>query len=206
MIIPEGYTEAEVVETLDKCASLLAGSFVFGYFDRDDIIQEAKLSAIKVINEGKYDPSRPLLNFVYSHMRNQLINFKRNKFKRTDAPCLSCKEGIPCTNGEFCEKYIIWRDTNESKANIIRPLSIDYISDEKEDNMRTESEPSSELEIREVLELIDRELPIEHRALYLQMRAGVNIPKSKRILIEKIVTDIIHKAGIICQKENPLDE
>lgn len=47
-------------------------------------------------------------------------------------------------------------------------------------------------EVNEVLALIDEHLPLDLRATYLQMRAGVaNIPKHKRAAVEKAVRDIL---------------
>ena len=55
-----------------------AHKFQFREYSPEDIEQEAILMSIKVIQSGKYDPARPLENFLRRHLRNRLINLKRD--------------------------------------------------------------------------------------------------------------------------------
>src|SRR5947208_703774 len=88
MHLPPNKTEAQVVEAIEKAVGMLAPSFAFGIYDVEDIRQEARIFAIEAL--PRYDGVRPLENFLYSHVKNRLINLRRDKFRRADAPCKAC--------------------------------------------------------------------------------------------------------------------
>lgn len=192
MKVPAGYTEAEVLASIEKIVNSLAPSFTFGYFDVEDIKQEGRFEALKVLEEEKFDETRKLDNFLYTHIRNRYINLRRNKFKRSDPPCIKCHEGRPCgEDNDFCQAYAEWFKRNSAKANIARPLDIDHISDENEKHTREESEVHEQVEVEELKRIIDERLPVEYRAIYLQMQSGVVVPKVKRLQVEKLVREIV---------------
>ena len=74
--IPSNMTEEEVIETIERVATRLCRKFRFGYHEVDDIKQQASLFAWEGLE--KYDEKRPLENFLWTHVRNRLYNFKRN--------------------------------------------------------------------------------------------------------------------------------
>lgn len=192
MKIPNGYTEEQVIAIVDKIGRNLASSFTFGYYDVDDIKQQAFIEAIVVLEKEKYEEGRPLENFLYTHIRNRLINLKRNKLHRNDPPCGDCHEGRPCQDdGNYCEVYDKWIKTNSSKANLMRPLDIQNISDEHEKRTHDDSHSEEEVEIKELKDVINKKLPVEYRAVYLQMQAGVPVSKAKRLEVENIVREIL---------------
>ena len=191
MYLPPGKTEAEVLAAIKKTVDILAPSFAVGYYDIDDMKQEATWEAIRVLNKGKYDPDRPLENFLYVAIRRRLLNFQRDHVRRNDPPCKSCHEGKRCTEGSFCKKYAKWLKTNNAKASAISPLGLNHISDERD---RNPSGGEQEVELNELLDKIDRELPVELRGYYLQMRDGLKIPKVKRLEVEKAVKLILGDA------------
>lgn len=186
--VPQGKTEQEVLDAIEKAVRLLAPSFVFGYYGLEDIQQEARVEGLLAIE--RYDPSRPLENFVYVHIHNRLCNLLRNKFRRNDPPCKECASGKPCREGSFCKKYDAWLRRNHVKANLMQPL--DLGAQAGGDAWRS-FEPSAEEEAiqTELISLIDSKLPTEMRAIYLQLRSGVNVPKSKREAVVKAVKEIL---------------
>jgi RNA polymerase sigma factor (sigma-70 family) len=189
-IVPEGYSEAEVISEIERIISILAPTFKFGYYDVDDIKQEARIEAWKAL--ARYDPSRPLANFLYTHVRNRLINLKRDKYHRNDPPCKLCHEGRLHSVTEACGRYKDWCKRNTSKQNIMNPLDLLNISDENEKNTRSESGVLDDIVINELLRRIDEELPVELRSHYLQMRSGMNIPKARRREVEKAILEILN--------------
>ena len=198
MKIPPGFTEREVLAIIQKAVDSLAKTFTFGHYDIDDIKQEGFIFALDALEKEKYDSSRPLENFLYSHIRNRFINLKRNKFRRTDPPCARCHAGESCPSangGGWCKKYEYWHSRNRTKSNICNPVALENVNDEKEHSTRTESTSEQEVEITEALTMIDAQLPIELRATYLQMRAGVSVPKVKRLIVEEAVKKIL--TGVI---------
>lgn len=194
MFIPEGKTKEEVEEAMLRVARRLAPNFKFGYFTVEDIIQQACLFACECL--PRYDPSRPLDSFLFSHVRNRLINYKRDNYKRTDCPCKLCYGQLPGftkhEDGMQCEKFKIWHKRNLRKQNVILPLDIGNIRDESEPRTRTESTAAVEAETAEILEKIDIELPVELRVYYLLMKEGLSVPKSKRNEVEAAVALILN--------------
>ena len=192
MKIPPGHDEASVLAAIEKVVGALAPTFVFGYFQLEDVKQQGVLFALEVLEKEKYDPSRQLENFLYCHIRNQFINLKRKLVKRCDAPCASCHSGRCCgPNGTPCARYLEWAERNKTKGNILRPLDLGNISDEHESRTRVDSTVESEAEFDELLEKIDGELPLELRADYLRLREGVALPKARRTLVESAVRRIL---------------
>jgi hypothetical protein len=195
--IPAGHTEESVLEAIYKVVNYLAPGFVFGHYGLDDVKQEGVVMALELLEKETYDPSRPLENYLYIHLSRRYINFKRNKLTRCDAPCASCHAGQPCTPSGVCQKYSEWKARNRAKANAMCPQDLHNISDEKEDACRVHSSVVEDAEISELTKLIDKELPVGLRAAYLQMRAGVPVPKAKRLEVEEAVKIIV--GGALCQ-------
>jgi DNA-directed RNA polymerase specialized sigma24 family protein len=196
MKLPPNVTENDFVVATDKIVNLLAHSFKFGYYEAEDIKQQARLFAIEAME--RYDPTRPLDNFLYSHVKNRLINFRRDKFRRNDPPCLDCHNSLPGEtrheDRQYCEKYIIWFKRNATKQNIMNPLDLGNISDEQEANTRVESSVLDDIEIAELKRMIDVKLPIELRTIYLQMLdpdTRSSVPKAKRLLVERAIQEIV---------------
>lgn len=193
MKLPEGVTETEFLRATEKVIRILARSFVFGYFQLADIKQQATLFAIEAME--RYDTSRSLEGFLYTHIKNRLINFRRDKFRRNDTPCKSCHNSIEGEtehpDRQYCDKYKAWLKRNSAKQNIMNPLDITNISDENEPTTRSESTVVENVERSELLALIDMKLDPELRSIYLQMQAGESVPKAKREQVEKAVLDIL---------------
>ena len=187
--IPPGYTEEQVLEAIEKAVAILAQSFVFGYYDLEDIKQQARLFGLQSLE--KFDVSRPLPNFVYTHIRNRLINLRRDKLRRNDPPCRDCHAGHPCNNGSQCKHYIRWWALNSAKANLARPLHIEHFSEERERRTQLPSTCHVEAEISELSERIDRELSVELRSYYLRMKDGVPIPRNKRQEVLDAIKEIV---------------
>lgn len=200
MNIPEGMTEQQLVDIIDVVADRLAYKFKFGYHGTDDMKQEAKLLAIKVLNKDKWDGVRPLENFLYTCVHNLLYNNKRDNFERLDKPCLGCplydkqclKSESQCEKYEEkleCDLFAAWITRNESKKNIMKPIDIGGVQDNGEKNMRS-SDHTEHIETKEVWELIDKHLDIKLRADYIKLRNNIKIPKQRRLLIEEAVLEI----------------
>ena len=135
-------SESEFLEVLDNISKRLVHKFKFGYHDIDDMKQQAAIFALEGLE--KYDNSRPLENFLWTHVRNRLFNYKRNNYQRPDKPCLNCPLYDPtyrnstsqCSkynNKKNCELYAAWSNRNENKKNIMQPSYIDYDIEHKND-------------------------------------------------------------------------
>ena len=188
MNYPHNLTEKEVMRAMDKAIALLAQTFVFGYFDSDDIRQEAYIFGLEAL--PRYDPNRPLENFLYSHIRNRLINFKRDKYHRTDPPCKICAEHGKHTDGSTCPKYLAWKRRNASKQNLMRPQDI-QTADDSDKSLKMKQSVVDDANILECVKLIDLHLDVELRSTYIRMKYGESVPKTKRVKVENAIREIL---------------
>ena len=80
--------ENELLNVIDIITKKLAYKFKFGYHDIEDMKQQISIFAIEGLKN--YDHKRPLENFLWTHVRNRLFNYKRDNYQRPDKPCYSC--------------------------------------------------------------------------------------------------------------------
>jgi len=202
MKIPQGMTEAEVVEIIDVIGNKLASKFRFGYHETDDIKQQIFIFALKGLE--KYDNVRPLENFLYIHVKNRLCNLKRDKFERLDKPCLTCPAydlALPSqcavyNNKENCELYDGWFRRNGAKKNLMNAVNITTVSDKMEESMRMPDKAFDDVVRAEIWRVVDAELPVDMRHDFKKFTGGISISKGSRTkLIEKIV-EILKEKGI----------
>lgn len=185
--------EAEILRVIASVVRILAPKFRFGYYTNQDMEQEGTLAAIEVLNEGSYDVSRPLENFIYAHVHNSLYNLRRKHYLRLEVPCKCCDpNNLPAYP---CKKWRDWSARNTTKQNIMKPLDMSNVSDESENNMREESSVIDDTIGSELRTLLDREIPVDLRKDYLQMLDGKRIPKGRREKVREAVLIIIKDKG-----------
>jgi DNA-directed RNA polymerase specialized sigma24 family protein len=199
MIIPAGMTEQEVLDTIEKVARRLAHKFRFGYHDIDDMKQQARMHAIKAM--PKYDSSRPLENFLWSCVHNQLFNDKRNKFARPDKPYLPKTDGCSAYHDKMeCSHYSGWVKRNSAKQNLMQPIELSDVEDEREDRMKLHETPDDIVMTSEIINIIDKNLSIVLRKDWIQMRKGIKVSKPRRIKLQNEILRILHDNGITTEE------
>ena len=176
MKIPKGLTESEVLEVVNRICDRYAYKFKFGYFEPDDIRQEAFIIAIDALE--RYDESRPLENFLAVHVKNRLNNFKRDRYYRQHK---KLDENID--------------QLNNSKKFLMDTLDISNIRDEKEGNMRLDDDFIEKIANEELLEIIDEHLDVSFRSDYLRVKDGTYVPKPRREQIMEEITEILKDHG-----------
>jgi DNA-directed RNA polymerase specialized sigma24 family protein len=197
MYTTSGMTEDEVLAVIECVVRQLASKFTVPGFDRDDIAQEARLMAMDGLHryepqpDASGRPTRPLMNFLVSHVRNRLVNLRRDRHRRADSPCRRCQNGAPCgPDGGSCDAYLAWNERQQKKSFVRNPVGLDSVSEENASTGRDST--VEEASHREMLRMIDEGLPVELRRTYLQMRAGVpNVSRSKREQVEVAVREIL---------------
>ncbi len=205
MKIPEGKTEAEVLATIEIVVNRLARKYMFGYYDLDDMKQQARLAAWESL--GKYDITRPLENYLWTCVRNSLFNLKRKEYERYDKPCLTCPlydahcrvSNSQCEAYEDkmeCSLYSGWLTRNSSKKNLMTPIDLGEVRDEHENNMSTQDSVSDDICHEEIFLLLDKCLPTEIRASFIKMRYGIKLPKADRIRVETAIIKVLKEHGI----------
>lgn len=177
MKVPKGMTQDEVLKVINKICDRYAYKFKFGYFEPEDIKQEAFIIALDALE--RYDESRPLENFLAVHVKNRLNNFKRDKYYRQNKK----------------EKADKQQKLNDSKKHLMEPLDITNIRDENEKNMRLSNNFVEEVADKEILNIIDECLDVAFRSDYLRIRDGTYVPKPRREQIIKAINQILKDHG-----------
>lgn len=196
--LPNGVSEEDFLRVLDNISKRLGHKFRFGYHDFDDMKQQAAIFAIEGLE--KYDNSRPLENFLWTHVRNRLFNYKRNNYQRPDKPCLTCPffdKHFRCslnqcekfTDKSECELYVAWSDRNESKKNIMQPHQIEDESSLGSYNRNFVDSISD----KELIIFLDQNIESEYREDYLRLKHGEKVTKNKLQKLQNHVLQLIEQ-------------
>ena len=201
MTIPSNMTEEQVLQTIDNIANRLASKFKFGYHDIEDMKQQARLFAWEGLKN--YDGIRPLENFLWTHVRNRLYNFKRNNFGRPDKPCDTCpffdrsflnSKGYGCKaydNHEECDLYLGWMNRNTAKRNIMNTTKLDL-------DIQGQGAIDSKIDREYIFDIVDTSLPVQYREDWIRLINDLKLPKARKEVIVEIVLGIL--------KENNIDK
>lgn len=192
-IIPNNtVSEEDFLKTLDIITKKLVYKFKFGYHDIDDMKQQAAIFALEGLD--KYDHSRPLENFLWTHVRNRLFNYKRDHYQRPDKPCLSCplyrpnNEESDCAqfkDKSNCNAYKVWFKRNNSKKNIMKPGYIESNDPEQCSNF------VNQISNQEIIDYLEDNLPTKYREIYLKLKHGVKISKNDKTKLQNYIRNNI---------------
>lgn len=187
--LPHNIKEEDFLEVWEKISKKLGYKFKFGYHSHEDMKQQAAIFALEGLKN--YDNSRPLENFLWIHVRNRLFNYKRDNYQRPDKPCLSCplfnsktKECTEFTDKNDCSLYTSWTKRNDAKKNIMKPIGIDVVSENA--NELSNNNFLSNLSNKEIINIIDKNISIKNRPLFLKVISGSKVLKNdfKKLLNE----------------------
>ena len=163
--------------------------------------QQARLFAWEGIEH--YDGVRPLENFLWTHVRNRLYNFKRNNFGRPDKPCDSCPyfdlahendKGYPCKaddDHEECDLYMGWLKRNTAKRNIMNTAQLDL-------EVRQSDAIEEAIDKKHIFNVVDQSLPVHYREDWIRFINNLKISKFKKEALIEAIAEIL--------KENNIDE
>jgi len=183
--------ENELLKVIDIITKKLAYKFKFGYHDIDDMKQQISIFAIEGLKN--YDHKRPLENFLWTHVRNRLFNYKRDNYQRPDKPCYSCPLYDPHLTKSFsgcskysnkgdCDLYESWSKRNDTKKNL---MYLNTIDDTKNfANMFLSNEEN--FQHKEIIQILDEKLSGEDRLIYLKLKNGNKVSKveTNKVLIK----------------------
>lgn len=198
--LPNNISEEEFISAINNVTKKLGHKFKFGYHSFEDMKQQATIFALECLD--KYDRARPLENFLWTHVRNRLFNYKRDNYQRPDKPCLKCEHHDPhmkintscCTqfcNKNDCELYRLWEARNNNKKNLMTPQ---YIED---NTMFTEeSNFISDIANKEIIDIIDQHIPTSERENYLKLKHGVKISRAELSRLQEVIMEILKEYGI----------
>jgi hypothetical protein len=174
------YTEAQIIDTITKVAKRVSHKFSFGHYDSDDIFQEAFMLGLRGLDS--YEEGRPLENFISVVISSRLKNLKRKHSFRPE-PELGTPE-----HDEWIKKFASRKYINE-------PLSIYSIKDEQESGMWNKMDFLNEMQVADIFNVIDINLPVHLRADFLRMKQGIFIAKPRRERVEAVIITILEENG-----------
>ena len=180
------------IKTIRKVSRALSEKYSFGYFDKEDIEQEAFIIGMNALLLYNKDKGTSLETFLYIHISNKLKTLKRDHYLRKDFVCKYCGRKDP--NCEHCQKRE-WKYA--VKKHLMEPLDIDNLNGNNNTNMYTNSDILNTLEKKEIFEIINNNLDMRLRVDFLKTLDGVNIAKIKRDIIEESIRNILKDHGYI---------
>jgi hypothetical protein len=168
--IPKGLTESETIDIINYIVTVLAPKSRFFTLSIDDIKQQGWVYAIdgldKFDNSWKKDKNisttEKLKSFLYIHVRNRLLNFKRDTLGRTCA-----------------------------KQNLLCAIDINIIDENQESNCRTNVIPEDFFHIKHIQEIILEYLPEEFHTDYNRMLEHHTVAKARKEEIYSLVREIL---------------
>jgi len=200
--LPNNVDEQDFLNALENISKRLGHKFKFGYHSYEDMKQQAAIFALEGLE--KYDNKRPLENFLWTHVRNRLFNYKRDNYQRPDNPCLNCIFYDPhrnhslnqCkehTNKSNCPEYNNWNNRNSNKKNIMKPVGI---QDLQEANISIPKLASDDniLEIiadEQILKILDENIPAQYRSTYLKLKHGDKVYKTDLTKLTTCIKQIL---------------
>lgn len=177
-------SEDELLRVIDVISKKLGYKFKFGYHEYDDMKQQITVFAIEGLKN--YDGVRPLENFLWTHVRNRLFNYKRDNYQRPNKPCLTCPLYDPhnkisssqCSkykDKNDCSLYSNWANRNNTKKNLMYLTGVEDFSLLSQTHSKTSL--NENIANKEILDILDKNLVGEDRELYLRFKGGSKINK-----------------------------
>lgn len=153
----------EDFNTIVRIAKRLAPRYTFGSYEKADIEQEAII--IGLDGMLRYDKSRPLENFLFTHINNRLKNFKRDNYFR-----------VTTGNAEKVQ---------QAKKNLLEAsVAIDPI-------IHIEDDMGHTIDMKHAIEKLNKELPAKYRQDYLRLCANVRITKKRKTELIEVIKKIL---------------
>ena len=152
-------------QTILKVIDRIAPRYVFGYYELDDIKQEAYIICLDALS--KYDKKRPFENFISKHLSNRLKTLIRDKY---------------CRSKTDSEKH---GQLNQSKKNLM-----DLKASEDQQSGETE-DPLDKLATQEAMDLIMEKLPPSMRNNFFRIANGVSVQSAKKNALFSKIKEIL---------------
>lgn len=177
--------EQEIHRIACEISHNVAGYFVFGHHTREDMAQQGVVEALEVLRTDKYDPSRPLENFLQVHIRNRLSNIKRREAFRSEPPCSCCDRWEP--PAQPCPRWLEWHKNNTSKQALLRTVDVYEV------NLSMESIVVQEALASELREQIREHLPEDLREDYDRLLSQEKIPARRLQVLRDACTHALQE-------------
>lgn len=164
MKIPEGMTQEQVINQINIICDRIAPKYTFHGYPIEDMKQEAFIICIEALN--RYEPGRPLENFLSVNLSNRLKTFMRDNF------------------------FI--GNSNEDRKKLAQPAQLEYedkLIDEKSENKY------DYLDIKAMAEAVDKHIPASDRMDYLKIINDIYVTKQRKEDIVNTMKQILEEHG-----------
>jgi hypothetical protein len=190
--------EEDFLQALENISKKLIYKFKFGYHEIEDMKQQAAIFALEGLEN--YDNKRPLENFLWTHVRNRLFNFKRDNYFRPDNVCVGCpffdpkfkKSANQCAkflNKNDCSIYSQWSDRNTTKKNIMQPTNIDH----SDTDLKSNNNIFDFISNNELLSIIEDKIHTKYRETYLKLKGGSKVSKQDLKKLQDHISQILQE-------------
>jgi hypothetical protein len=177
-------TEESVLMVVEEIVTKLSPKLTFGFYDIEDIQQEGRIRAmttgLATFDDTRFtdaEMAKALERFLRIHVTTRMKNFRRDNVGRSEKP----------VNPDKVEG---WEKRNRVRRNIMRPACIHEIAHE----ILLQADQAGvveEVHHSHLMDLINRELPVELRTDFLRMCDGVRIPKPRQTKVREAIAEII---------------
>lgn len=167
MRIPEGYTQEEILDYIDKIGTRFTKFRTFDIYEPSDIKQEIFLICLEGLE--RFDPSRgaKVNTFLTMFVNSRIKNLKRDKYY--------------AHNDKF----------KEEKSRIKSPESISNLKEESISSVHSD-DFEIDVQIMDLKEDIDKFLPIKYRETYTRMIYGGYVEPKRRKEVERIIMEYLN--------------
>lgn len=157
------------MSAIERAVRAIAPKFRFGYYTIEDIEQEGRIIALKCLEKYAQDKGS-LGGYVWKCVHNGLFNFKRDNFQRPDRP-------------------------NPTKIAILGPSNIDHVEN---DQLFIYDDKDNMVELGQIKKLIDDNLNIRLRPIWIKMVNGISIKPAEKEKIMGAIYNILaeHKINV----------
>lgn len=167
----------EQLNTIIKVSRQTAKRYTFPGHTVEDMVQVGILKGLEGLS--RYDANLPFENFIRTHIRNRLSNYKRDNYCRQE----KVKDATKAER---------WASTNRSRQALMSPMEIDNV-----EHLLTQADTvADDTSYRELITQIRDELPVSLRTDFLRMLEGVKVPSNRRGRVQAAIADIIKYGSI----------
>lgn len=196
----------KVIEAVEKFSGYLASVYKFGFFEIDDLKQEAMVRAFQVVNNGTYDESKDLDQYLFTAVKNHFKNIHRKYRQKNEPPCLTCPLFDPGFKSSLnqcreyadkndCEPFNSFNNKYKNRQSLLQPADIASISETDKEQLVIEYNLLDDLAQTELYDYVDKNISPEIRSDFLRMLSGIKISSENTKRVQKEIALILINGG-----------
>lgn len=196
----------KVVEIVEEFSGYLGQVYKFGFYELEDMKQEAILRCLEAVNNKNYDNTKSLKQYLFMVTKNHFKNLLRKYRQKNEPPCLTCPFFDPgmktsvnqCNkflNKEDCKEFSDFKQKCATRESILSPCDIHNLSDEEKERLVINIDTLDTIADTELYIYIDKHLNPSMRSDFLRLLSGINIREDNKKTIQREIALIIRDGG-----------